>query len=187
MALEGTFRQLYGQLQKLKETLEPLRCLLPDDPLNLEVSLVQHLRESVDSVSGWLDDCLQQAQAACKATGHAVDLNGARLALTLCQNGFHDAERTFSAELLAYDKVREIARLGARRRGVWLIWSSNVKRDLEGCRYELDATRKALTACWQEIAERAGTTNISVQATNVGQQITTTKAELRDLEIEGVT
>ena len=53
MALEGTFRELYGQLQKLKETLDPLRCLLPDDPLNLEVSLVQHLRESVESVSGW--------------------------------------------------------------------------------------------------------------------------------------
>ena len=77
--------------------------------------------------------------------------------------------------------------LGARRKGVWLIWSQNVKRDLDTCRYEIDLTRKALTACWQELAEHAGTTNISVQATNVGQQITTRRSELGEMEVEGVT
>ncbi len=186
MALENTFRELFTQLKKLKETLDPLRCLLPDDPLNVEVALVQHLRESVDSTNGWLDDCIEQVQAAQKALGHA-DLNRPRRALTQCQRSFDAAEGTFSSELLSYDKLREIVSLGARRKGIWRIWSQNVKRDLDTCRYELDLTRKALTACWQELAEYAGTTNISVQATNVGQQITASRSELGEMEIEGVT
>src|ERR1700756_5737233 len=105
MALETTFRELFRQLKRLKETLDALRCLLPDGPLNVEVALVQHLRESVDSVSGWLDDCLDQSQAAHDALGHPADLNQSRRALTRCQVSFDEAERTFSAELVSYDKL----------------------------------------------------------------------------------
>src|ERR1700751_5052108 len=127
MALETTFRELFRQLKRLKETLGGLRCLLPDDPLNVEVALVQHLRESVDNVSGWLNDCLDQSHAAQDA--QAADLNRVRRALAGCQASFDEAERAFSAELSSYDKLREIVGLGTRRKGVWLIWSQNVKRD----------------------------------------------------------
>jgi hypothetical protein len=81
MALEATFRELFRQLKRLKEMLDPLLCLLPDDPLNMEVALVQHLRESVETVSGWLDECLEQSQTAQDALGHSADLNRSRRAL----------------------------------------------------------------------------------------------------------
>jgi hypothetical protein len=145
MALEGTFRQLFAQLKKLNEMLDPLHCLLPDDPLNMEVALVQHLLESVETASGWLDDCLEQSQSALHRLGNWADLNRSRKALSQCQASFDEVERTFSTELLSYDKIREITSLGARRKGVWLIWSNNVKRDLDVCLHELDLTRKALT------------------------------------------
>jgi hypothetical protein len=187
MALETTFRQLHGQLKRLKEMLDPLRCLLPEDPLNLEVALVQHLRESIETVSGWLDECVAESQAAQAAVESSTDLSRTRKALNRCQASFDQADGAFGAELLSYDKLREIARLGARRRGVWLIWSDNVKRDLEACRYELDVTRRAMTACWQELAEHAGRTNISVQTTSVGQRITASRTDVGELEVEGVT
>jgi hypothetical protein len=187
MALEATFRELFRQLKRLKEMLDPLLCLLPDDPLNMEVALVQHLRESVETVSGWLDECLAQSQAAQDALGSSADLNRSRRALTLCQTSFDEVVSTFAAELLSYDKMREITSLGARRRGIWRIWSQNVKRDLDVCRYELDLTRKAMTACWQELAEHAGTANISVHTTTVGQQIAAKGSELGELEVERVT
>jgi hypothetical protein len=186
MGRETAFRELFTQLSKVGETLEALRCLLPDDPLNTEVALVQHLRESVDTLSGWLDDCFEQSKAAREDAGQSADMTRSRRALNLCQASFDQAQHTFAEELSSYEKLREIMALGARRKGVWLVWSRNVKRDLDGCRYELDQTRKALTACWQALAEQAGTTNISVQATNVGQQITAGRTELRDFEIEDV-
>jgi hypothetical protein len=187
MALETTFRELFSQLKNLKGTLEALRCLLPDDPQNVEVALVQHRRESVDSASGWLDNCLVKCQAAQAVLSQPGDMNRLRQALTSCQTSFDAAERTCSVELLSYEKLREVVKLGVRRKGIWLIWSQNARRDLDSCRYELDLTRKALTACWQELAELAGTTNISVQATNVGQQIVARRSELGDFEVEGVT
>jgi len=186
MTMELTFRQLFEQMKRLKEMLDPLRCLLPDDPHNMEVALVQHLRESVETAGGWLDDCLDQSQAAQENLGRS-DLNRSRKALTRCQTSFDEVERTFWAELLSYDKMREIEGLGARRRGIWLIWSHNVKNDLDVCRYELDRTRKALTACWQELAEYAGTTSLSVQTSLVGQQIRATRPEVEEMEAQGVT
>jgi hypothetical protein len=156
MALNTTFRELYRQLKSLRETLDALRCLLPDDPLNTEVALVQHLRESVDGVSGWLDDCLVQSQIARIAVEQDSDMSHSRRALTHCQASFDEAECASTAELLSYEKLSEVVRLGGRRKGVWIIWSQNIKRDLESCCYELNLTRKALTACWQELAEYAG-------------------------------
>ena len=176
MALEITFRELFTQLNDLKATLDPLRCLLPEDPHNVEVVFVQHLRESVESVNGWLDHCLEHLQTAQNALGHA-NLNRPRRALTLCQTSFDEAERTFAAELLSFDKLREITRLGARHRDtsrlrdIWRTWSHNMMKDLDVCRYELGLTRKALTACWQELAEHAAQTSISVRTTNIGQKI----------------
>ena len=66
-------------------------------------------------------------------------------------------------------------------------WAGSVKHGLEQCRQPIDAVGKALAACWQEIAERIGTTSISVQATNIGQQITTDASGSRAFEGEGVT
>lgn len=186
MAMENTFRDLLRQLKKLNDSLEPLRCLLPEDPMNVELALVQHLRESVEGASGWIEDCLAQVQAAQDGL-NTCDLNRTKRALAGCQASFDEAERTFSAELLSYDKLREVVSLGARRKDVWLIWSQSVKRDLEVCGYELDLTRKALTACWQELAEQAVTTNVAVRANSAGTQITMRTPQFGELDIEGVT
>ena len=187
MALKITIRELIERLKMLTETVDALRCLLPDDPLNLEVALVQHLRESVDTVAGWLEGCTEHSLAAQSALGPPADLNHLRKALALCQTSFDEAERTFSAELVSYERLREIVGLGVRRKGIWRIWSQNVKRDVDVCHYELDRTRRALTTCWQELAENAATTNISVQATNIGQQISGKRSDLGAMEVEGVT
>lgn len=186
MALEITFRDLLRQLNKLNESLEPLRCLLPEDPLNLEVALVQHLRESVEGASGWIEDCLAQVEAALEGLNRC-DLNGTKRALTGCQASFDETEKTFSGELLSYDKLREIVSLGARRKDVWLIWSQSVKRDLEVCRYELNLTRKALTACWQELADQAVTTNVAVRASSLGTRLPMRTPSPGELDIKGAT
>ena len=44
--------------------------------------------------------------------------------------------------------------------------------ELESCQQDLYVTNEALFRCWLEIAERVGMTSVSVQATNIGQQIT---------------
>ena len=82
--------------------------------------------------------------------------------------------------LASYDKLKELVRLGNERR-TWLPWASSTRQGIEQCREPLEQTSKALSACWQELAERLGMMNISVQATSIGQQ----NNGIADLEVVG--
>jgi hypothetical protein len=188
VALEAIFRELHSQLKKLQDNLLALRLTVAEDkPLRGEVALVDQFEDSIMDAMGLLDGCLNASRSAQKAVGHPLDLDRARRALITCQERFHRAERRFSDELVSYEKLRDLASVSEKRGREWASWAASVKHGLEQCRQPLDLASKALVACWQEIAEHVGTTNVSVQATNIGQQITTTAAELRGLEKEGVT
>ncbi len=188
MALESTFRDLNSQLKKLQDNLLALRLTVTEDkPLSGEAVPVDRLEDSLLDVMGFVEDCLKESRMAKKAVDHPVDLDRARRALSVVQEKFHRVERTFTDELVSYDKVRDLVTLSAKRGGEWPSWLSSVKHGLQECRQPLDLASKALAACWQEIAERVGTTNITVQTTNIGQQISASKPQLDEVEIEGVT
>jgi hypothetical protein len=44
-----------------------------------------------------------------------------------------------------------------------------------------------LARCWQEIAEHAGATSVSVRTTNVGQRIVAKPSDGKDLAYERIT
>jgi hypothetical protein len=135
---------------------------------------------------GTLHEARRSAVEARKAVGHPIDLDRARRAMTHCQERFHRVEQLFASELVSYEKLKELARLGNERRA-WIPWASTVKLGIEQCREPIEQTSTSLAACWAELAERLGMVNISMQATNVGQQITAPKLGVEDLEVEGVT
>lgn len=190
MALESTFRDLNSQLKRLQDNLLALRLTVAEDkPLSSEAVPVDRLDDSLLDLMGFVEGCLKESRAAKKAVDPPVDLDRARRSLTTVQEKFHRVERTFTDELVSYEKVRDLVTLSAKRGGEWPSWLRSVKHGLQECRQSLDMASNALAACWQEIAERVGTTNITVQTTNIGQQITASKPQLDELEteIEGVT
>jgi hypothetical protein len=77
----------------------------------------------------------------------------------------------FLADLLSYEKLRELERLGRERKGEWLPWASGTKRGITDCRQPLEEVSLGMARCWQEIAEHAGATSISVRTTNIGQKV----------------
>jgi hypothetical protein len=188
VALEATFRELHTRLMNLQDNLLALRLTVAEDkPLKGEAALVDQFEDSILDAMGLLDECLHSSRAAQKAVGLPLNMDQARRALTTCQNRFHLAAQRYSEELISYEKLRDLASLGKTRGREWASWAGSVKHGLEQCRQPIDAVGKALAACWQEIAERIGTTSISVQATNIGQQITTDASGSRAFEGEGVT
>jgi hypothetical protein len=187
MPIERTFQDLSTQLRRLHDTLLALRLTVVEDrPLKGDAALVDQLEDSILDQMGLLDEGLKAAQAALKAVGHPPDFGQARSALTHCQEHFHGIEGQFSADLVSYEKLKDLASLGARG-GEWRPWAISVKQGIEQCRQPLDDASKALAACWQEIAERVGMTSVSVQATNIGQKIVAEALELRDMARNGVT
>ncbi len=89
-------------------------------------------------------------------------------------------EKRFLTGLVSYERVSQLQKMGQERRGEWLAWTNAVLQGVGHCQEPLEQLSKALTACWEEIAERAGMTNVSVTATNIGQKIVTESVELRE-------
>jgi hypothetical protein len=186
VALEATFRDLSVCLHQLHDALNELQVTLGDKPIDDESAVADDIETKVLDAMGTLHEARKAALNARRAVGHPVDLDRARRALTLCQERFHRIEQQFASDLVSYEKLKELDRLGNERRA-WLPWSNTVKQGIEQCRQPLEQTSAALAACWQELAERLGTMSISMQATNVGQQITVPRSRAADLEVEGVT
>jgi len=186
--LETTFRELSGRLRMLHDMLVALRLTVDEDkPLHGKSALAENLGDGILQVMGTLDDCLKTAAAATHAVGHPLDLDRARRALMLCQEQFHRVEAEFQEQLGSYDKLKDLACLGRERRGEWAAWAGSVKSGVDQCREPLEATRKALSRCWEEIAERVGTTSVSVRTTNIGQKIITKASPSADAAAEGLT
>lgn len=187
MALEATFRELTSELRKLHDTLIALRLTVVEDkPLKGEAALVDYFEDSILDLLGLLNESMRAARTAQKTVEQEPDLNAARRALNICQDRVHRIEQQFAADMVSYEKLKDLAGLGSSRRGEWLPWSNSVKQGIEQCRPPLEGAVKAMAACWQEIAERVGTTSLSVRTTNIGQKIVTKSAEAADMAAEGI-
>jgi NAD-dependent oxidoreductase involved in siderophore biosynthesis len=95
-------------------------------------------------------------------------------------------DQAFGAKLVSYERLKDLTGFAGERKGEWPSWASSVKQGIEQSAPALEQSRKALAECWEEIAEKAGTTSISVRATNVGQTIVA-PVERRTVKKQGVT
>jgi hypothetical protein len=184
MALEVTFRNLSVSLDMLHDALNTLHVTLGDKPPDQDLALVDGLENALLDTMGELHEARKAALNARRAVGPQPDLDRARRALTSCQQRFHRMEQQFSLNLVSYDKLKELVRLGEKG-NEWRSWSDSTRQGIELCREPMDQTSKALAACWQELAERLGTVNLSVHT--VGQQIKMPKSIAKSMEPEGVT
>ena len=187
MALEATFREIVKQLHKLHDALHSLNVTVGDQPESDGAALADALDNTVLDLIGVLHHARKAALNARQAVTHPVDLDRARRALTICQDRFLHIEQEFAANLISYEKLRELARLGGERGGEWLAWAGSTKQAIEQCRQPLAAVSVAIAACWQELAERVGMTSITGQATDIGQKIDKEALQSAEMMHEGVT
>jgi hypothetical protein len=183
MALEATFRQLSVSLHRLHDALNALHVTVGDQPQDGGSALADGLENTVLDMMGTLHEARKSAMHARKAVGHIPNLDLARRALMLCQERFHRIEQQFASQLVSYEQLKELARLGSER-PAWVPWAGTVKLGIEQCREPIEQTSRALAACWGELAERLGMVNFSVHT--IGQQIKM-PANAKVLEPEGVT
>src|SRR5215213_2064446 len=170
MALETSFNTLSEQLQLLDEALAELHRTVIEKPRIRDVVLVDVLSDAVDDLGGWLAEAKAAATEGIKASVYP-SLNQVRRWLKTSQEKLILITERLTSDLLGYERIAELTSLGRERGGEWMIWTRNVKTALEACREPLYEVNQALFACWLELTERLGATTISVQATNIGQQI----------------
>ncbi len=181
MALEKAFRDLVTCLGKARDAFHEVRLTVVEDrPRKSEVIIVDHFEYGIEDILGWLEEAFNHGSAAEKAVALPLNLDRAVRSLTKCQALFQNVQRRYSADLVSYAKIEELIRVGRERKGEWKGWTDSVLKGLEQCRESVDQSGLALTSCWQEIAERPAGTNVTVQATNIGQQIVRAPAEIAE-------
>ncbi|MFN8453543.1 MAG: hypothetical protein U0401_02550 [Anaerolineae bacterium] len=169
MALEATFQELPLKLRELQTTLKYLEVFIGDKPHRHKFA--EDLGEEVVDLWSRIDQAIEAANEALAAVQHPPDLGRARQALTLCQEQVNVVSRKFSTKVRSDHQMTELTRLGSRLQGEWPGWVKSIKQSLNQCQPPLHDVNETLARCWQELAEHAGLTSISVQATNIGQQI----------------
>lgn len=185
MALEKTFRESSAQFGRLRDRLQELEVTVVEDrpPAN-DAAIVDNFEDAVDDLRGWVEEALKAAETAEQAVEHPMDIDRARRALTVCQERFQLIEKEFAANLVSYERMKDLNSFGSERRREWPSWVTSVKQGIEHCRQPIEDAGKALAECWQEIAERVGMTSVSVQTTSIGQKMVT---ELKDMARNEVT
>ncbi len=186
MALEASFADLTAKLHGLKELLEGLSWTTGIDRSDEEDPiLVDSMNDSVVELQDWLKDALADAVKAEKAVGQPLDLNRARRHLAASQEVFQKFSETISLDLLSYDRMAELIQFGKENGSQWMKWTNTVRQGLEAFRPQLDTVARAYFRCWQETAERAAASSVSVQAT--GQHIEVGAQALKEAEVREIT
>lgn len=173
MTLEAVFRELPEKLMDLQSSLKYLEVFIGDKPHAHK--LADDLSETVTDLWSRIDEAIEVAHETQAALQPPTDLARVRLALVICQEQFNIVSRKFTTELRSEQQMRELARLSRRLKGEWPGWARSVKQTLEQCQVGFHDVNEALSRCWQEIAERVGMTSVSMQTTNIGQQIVTSE------------
>jgi hypothetical protein len=78
--------------------------------------------------------------------------------------------RQYSSDMVSYERVNDLMTLRAEH-PEWAGWVEAQLTHESRLGKQIGDTNEAFLFCWQEIAERVGMTSVSVQTTNVGQQI----------------
>jgi hypothetical protein len=189
VALEETFADLVVKWRQLHEAAQALRITaVEDQPAEGAVLLIERCADAAEDLLGWAALGLAAAGDAQQGTGvipNVSHVSPARHSLKTSQQHFARLDDQFFT-FASYERVSELVRFGRRRRGEWLAWVHGMREAISQCREPIQQVRDALASCWDGLAEHSGTA-VSVQSTNIGQQISTTGRELNEVTRDGLT
>lgn len=188
MTLEASFQALSMRFEILRDAVSSLRVTVVEDkPKKGDVALVDNLSNSLDDLLACLEASQSAARDAREAVDYPTDLQSARRSLILCQENFNEFSHRLFSDLLAYDRLVELNGFASERGGEWRAWSDTVTEVVGRCWQPAYDVTQALFICWQEITERTGMNSVSLQTTNIGQQISIPEGEKTgSREIKGV-
>jgi hypothetical protein len=183
MSLEAALASLRSELARLHDVISALRVTVMEDrPSRGAVILVDQL----DNVVTELSSALEEADAHAVQALHMNQPNGLLENVRAILRKIQDLVNLFTAsyvgELASHERIEQLLEMGRERGREWREWSQEVKTAIERCQAPLRVVTSAMADCWSELADRLARNSVSVQATNIGQQIT-----VRDetLEIAG--
>src|SRR5262249_54088120 len=108
---------------------------------------------------------------ASKAAGHPFDAPRTIAALSEANSHFVILQQTFHSGIASYPQLADLMKLGSSRGREWRAWSNSISQALDQTAHTIGEVHRALLETWREFAERLSVSAVTVQTTNIGQQI----------------
>jgi len=175
MTLEAAFKEQSAKWEALVEELEHglLWSVTETKPEEEYALATQYLDAATDLVA-----TAREGLEACRVVSDELpSLGQAGQSLSRCQERYNAMVELFDSRMASYGRLQRLCRFGREKGGAWRDWAAQVRKGLDRCRRPMDDLNRALFNCWQEVADRLGGNAVSVQATNIGQQITVPRPE----------
>lgn len=178
MALDRVFQELCDRLRALESGLDELSsAVLHSKPAagkakagpSKEHYLADRLWEMVAEMQGRQKESYIAAVEAKRAVESPLNLDRAWRMLKTSQEVVNLIGRQYASDMVSYERVSDLMMLRTEH-PEWAGWVEAQLLQLQRLGKQIGDTSEAFLPCWQEIAERVGMTNVSVQATAVGQQ-----------------
>jgi|SRR6516225_8922197 hypothetical protein len=178
-SLENSFDSLRRALAGLQETISALHVtVIEDKPKQGAVVLVDQLDTLVVEMSSTLEEAEARAVDAVRTCKSTADLDESRSALCEVHRLVNRFSSLHAGELASYDRIAQLLAMGRERGREWRQWSQVVKVAIDRCSVPMNTAASALLQCWSELAERMARNSVSVNATNIGQQISLREDQL---------
>src|ERR1043166_30605 len=171
MTLQAVLTDLSGQWQRLVEELEDDLLWLvmqtkPQTNPEEEHALADHYVDGVHD----LTSIAREALEACRPFAQGTPTLAAAAAVLLrCQERYNALIELYDARFTSYSWLRELEQFET---SVWREWANQIQKALADCRTTMENVNRGVFRCWQELTDRMGSAGLSVQTTNIGQQIT---------------
>jgi hypothetical protein len=169
VVLDSSFGQLRQRLEGLREALDDLSVAAEEcRPTGDDSALIDVLTDATLVSRGWIEEALGAARQGQQALQRPNEVEAARRALAFGQERYSRVAHRLLSDLMSYERVDMVTRLGRERGGEWSAWSKGVRSALDRCRQPLLDVDQALFACAQAIAGPTNGATITLQA--IGQQ-----------------
>ena len=179
MSLETALESLRRELARLLEAVSALHVTVTEDkPARGAVVLVDQLDNLVTDLSGTLEEADALVAQALESSQPNGPLDKARTALRQVHELINRFTAAYAGELATHDRIAQLLEMGHERGREWREWSEVVKTAIERCATPMKIVAGRLLECWSELAGRLARNSVSVQATNIGQQITLREDQL---------
>ena len=173
MTLENALASLVEELRQLGEATLFLGRAVESAIDSKAVRPTEELGHEFLEFDAAVREANAAGQEACDLGETSVDVRHLRRCLGACMRALESALDRLDAQ--SGDGVRALEDVRFEdewHQDQWRKLMSELINWMGECRVRLSASRQALTLVWEEIAERAGATNLSVNTTNVGLQLT---------------
>ena len=184
MSLETALESLRTDLSELQRVLSELLPFIAD--IRYVVVPVEHLDEKMIELTGGVEEALASLGEAAQASQPDGPLDVVRSALLRTHDALNRITMSY-VSLFVPDAPEDDSMMAVLLTmgleggpgSPWWDWTGAVKTSIEQCATPLQNAAASLRECWSELAERLARHSVSVQATNIGQQIS-----VRDDQLE---